>query len=377
MLNRNYLLGLFLLLLLFSSCKLGRFVVYNFANITDHKIFPKNKIAKGSTTFTFQEGINQAPFDTLTITAKGKKTRVPFEEYLAKNKTVAFLIIQNDTIKYEKYLANYDESSIVASFSMAKSVLSMLIGTALEDGLIKSTNEPITNYLPELKKNGFDKVTIEHLLDMSSGIAFNESYVNPFGQAASVYYGTNLRREVGKMKLIHEPGTHFSYSSGDTQVLGLVLNAALKGKTISQYLTEKIWQPLGMEYDASWSKDRKKNGVEKTFCCINARAKDFAKLGRLYLNEGNWNGQQIIPTEWVNASIVPDSINGGDGFYENQWWLKEDGSYAAEGILGQYIYVNPKNKLLIVRLGKNYGKTSNWNKIFSLITKKYANQTVN
>lgn len=369
--NRNYFLGLLACLLLLPSCKLGRFVVYNFADITDHKIFPKNEISKSSTVFTFHEGISQQPFDSLTVTSKGKKKKVPFEEYLAQNKTVAFLIIQNDTIKYEKYLANYEAESIVASFSMAKSVLSMLIGTALEDGLIKSTNEPITNYLPELTKNGFDKITIEHLLDMSSGIEFNESYVNPFGQAASVYYGTNLRKEVGKMNLIHEPGTHFSYSSGDTQVLGLVLNAALKGKTIAQYLSEKIWQPLGMEYNASWSKDRKKNGVEKTFCCLNARARDFAKLGRLYLNKGNWNGQQIVSEEWVNASVIPDSINGGEDFYENQWWLHEDDSYAAEGILGQYIHVRPKQNMVIVRLGKNYGKTSAWNKIFSLIAAKY------
>lgn len=368
--NRIYFLGLFSLLFFCSSCKLGRFVVYNFADITDHKIFPKNNIKKGAISFTFYEGINQPPFDSLTVTSKGKKQKIPFETYLKDNKTVAFLIIQNDTIKYEKYLAKYEENSIVASFSMAKSVLSMLIGAALEDGLIQSTDEPITNYLPELRKNGFDKVTIEHLLDMSSGIEFNESYLNPFGQAASIYYGTNLRKEVGKMKLIHEPGTHFSYSSGDTQVLGLVLNTALKGKAIALYLSEKIWQPLGMEYDASWSKDRQKNGVEKTFCCINARARDFAKLGRLFLNKGNWNGQQILSESWVNQSITPDEENGGDGFYENQWWLKENGAYAAEGILGQYIHVNPEQNMVIVRLGKNYGKTSNWNKVFSLIANK-------
>jgi len=359
-------------LFLLSSCKLGRFVVYNFANITDHKIFPKNELAKSTTPFHFQKGNNAPPFDSLTVTAKGQKKRIQFEDYLERNKTVAFLIIQNDSIKYEQYFANYDESSTVASFSMAKSILSMLIGAAIEDGFVQSTKEPVTNYLPEFKKNGFDKITIEHLLDMSSGIKFNESYASPFGQAASFYYGTNLRKEVGKMKLIHEPGTHFSYSSGDTQVLGLVLSAALKDKTITQYLSEKIWQPLGMEYDASWSKDRKKNGVEKTFCCLNAKARDFAKLGRLYLNKGNWNGQQIISEEWVNQSIIPDEENGGGGFYENQWWLKEDGTYAAEGILGQYIHISPQQNMIIVRLGKNYGKTSAWEKIFGLINQRYA-----
>ncbi|MEM6963493.1 MAG: serine hydrolase [Bacteroidota bacterium] len=368
--TRYFLLALVLVTVL-SSCKLGRFVVYNYANITDHKIFPKNELDKSAAPFSFQQVANKIPYDSLSVTRKGVKKRVSFEDFLEKNKTVAFLIIHNDTIEYEEYFAKYDEESIVASFSMAKSVLSILVGIAIEEGLIKSIEEPITNYLPELKKNGLDKVTISHLLDMSSGIKFNESYSSPFGQAASFYYGTNLRREIRKMKLEHEPGTHFSYSSGDSQLLGLVLNAALKEKTITEYLNEKLWKPLGMEYDASWSKDRKRNGVEKTFCCLNARARDFAKIGRLYLNNGNWNGRQIVPEAWVQASIQPDNINGGGGFYENQWWLNEDGSYAAEGILGQYIYVNPKINLIIVRLGKKHGKTGNWESIFSLISEKY------
>ncbi|MEM1119712.1 MAG: serine hydrolase [Bacteroidota bacterium] len=374
--KRIYLTSFLFLIVFCSSCKLGRFVVYNFANITDHKIFPKNEVAKGDYTFRFVEGANRPPFDSLTVTEKGEKSRVSFEEYLEQNKTVAFLVIQNDTIKYEKYLNKYEETSIVASFSMAKSILSMLIGVALEDGLIQSTAEPVTNYLPELVKNGFDQLTIEHLLDMSSGIDFNESYANPFGQAASFYYGTNLRKEVAKMKIVHKPGTHFSYSSGDTQVLGLVLAAALKDKSVAQYLSEKIWQPLGMEYAASWSKDRRKNGVEKTFCCVNARARDFAKLGRLYLNEGNWNGQQIIPKEWVQQSVISDEENADDGFYENQWWLKDGDAYAAEGILGQYIHIRPSQNLVIVRLGKNYGKTSAWNKVFQLIGTQLVQKAV-
>ena len=121
---------------------------------------------------------------------------------------------------------------------------------------------------------------------MTSGLDFKESYFNPFGHAATFYYGTNLRKAIKKLKLKNEPGKDFDYVSGNTQFLGLILERALKNKSITKYLEEKIWIPLEMEYDATWSLDRKRNGLEKTFCCLNARARDFAKIGRLFLNKG-------------------------------------------------------------------------------------------
>ncbi|MFO0356899.1 MAG: serine hydrolase domain-containing protein [Sphingobacteriaceae bacterium] len=370
---------------IFTSCQLGRFVIYNFADIKDYKRFQSRPLTAATSPYNFE------------TTNSGKIPKeiegTQFDQYLEDNKTVAFLIIKNDTIQYERYFKRYDKQSIVPSFSMAKSVTSILIGCAIDEGLIKSVDEPITKYIPELAKNGFDKVTIKHLLQMTSGIKFNESYLNPFGDAASFYYGINLRKVIGKMKLKSEPGKQFEYVSGNTQLLGLVLERSLKGKTITSYLQEKLWTQLGMEYDASWSIDRKKNGLEKTFCCINARARDFAKIGRLYLNNGNWNGKQIISQNWVEESTKADTTNG-EVFYKYQWWLptslenlsrenynlknpsKEklklstDKDFMAEGILGQYIYVNPTKKLIIVRLGKNYGKAE-WSAIFTAIAKLY------
>jgi CubicO group peptidase (beta-lactamase class C family) len=254
---------------------------------------------------------------------------------------------------------------------MAKSISSILIGCAIDDGLIKSVDESITNYIPELKKNGLEKVTIKHLLQMTSGIKFNESYINPFGDAASFYYGLNLRKQIAKMKLKHEPGKKFEYISGNTQLLGLVLERSLRGKTITQYLQDKLWTPLGMEYSASWSIDRNKNGLEKTFCCLNARARDFAKIGRLYKNKGNWNGTQIVSQKWVDESTKLDTTDGSVDYYQYQWWLptpNED--FMAEGILGQFVYVNPSKNLIIVRLGKNEGK-ANWWTIFTSLAKAY------
>ena len=351
--------------IVFTSCKLGRFVVYNFADIKDYKKFPSRTLTSNEAKFKFNSTSKGKYPDTLKL---GNKS-VAFDKVLEDNKTVAFLIIKNDTIQYEKYFKGYNQESIIPSFSMAKSVTSILIGCAIDEGLIKSIDEPIINYIPELKKNGFEKVTIKHLLQMTSALKFSESYINPFGEAASFYYGKNLKREISKLKLKGTPGEKTEYVSGNTQLLGLVLERALKGKTITEYFQEKLWTPLEMEYDGSWSIDKKKNGTEKTFCCINARARDFAKIGRLYLNKGNWNGKQIVSKKWVEESTKVDSTEGSVDEYQYQWWLpSNDGDFMAEGILGQFIYVNPSKNIVIVRMGKNYGKI-NWSDLFSLLSK--------
>jgi CubicO group peptidase (beta-lactamase class C family) len=169
------------------------------------------------------------------------------------------------------------------------------------------------------------------------------------------------------MKLKHEPGKQFEYISGNTQLLGLVLERALKGTTVTQYLQNKLWTPLGMEFDASWSIDKKKDGLEKTFCCINARARDFAKIGRLYQNKGNWNGKQIVSKSWVEASTKLDTTEGSASYYQYQWWLPNPNvDFMAEGILGQFVYVNPSKNLIIVRLGKKEGRINWWGFFTSL-----------
>ena len=366
--SKKYLIGtLIFLSIFFTSCKLGRFVVYNFADIKDYKKFPSRSLVSNENKFKFyttENGIYPKSIKPINRTE-----RIPLEKILEDHKTVAFLIIKNDTIQYEKYFKGYNQESIIPSFSMAKSVTSILIGCAIDDGFIKSIDEPITNYIPELKKNGFEKVTIKHLLQMTSGLKFSESYINPFGEAASFYYGTNLKREISKLKLKRNPGEKFEYVSGNTQLLGSVLQNSLKEKTITQYFQEKIWTPLEMEYDASWSIDRKNDGNEKTFCCINARARDFAKIGRLYLNKGNWNGKQIVSKKWVEESTKIDTTEGSDEGYQYQWWLPtKTGEFMAEGILGQFIYVNPTKNIIIVRMGKNYGKV-NWESLFKTISK--------
>lgn len=343
--------------LLLCSCTVGRFVIYNFAGTNDWRKFPSRPLPASPEPYRY--AVAETEKLPHGITYEGKDQT--FDEFIEERETVAFLVIQRDTIVYERYYKGYDEAHLHASFSMAKSLLSMLIGCAIADGYITGVDQPVTDFIPELRKNGFDKVTVENLLQMTSGLDFNESYKSPFGDAATFYYGRRLYRGMAKMKLGHPPGEHFEYQSGSSQLLGWILERALrKGgdmRTITAYTNDKIWAPLGMVHPASWSIDRKKGGIEKTFCCLNAPARDFAMLGSLYLHKGNWRGKQLVPKEWVEQSTRLDTANGSAPFYQYQWWLPSaEGDFEAKGYLGQFIYVDPARELVMVRLGTNYGK---------------------
>ena len=361
-----------LLLLLISGCTVGRFFIWNFADRRDYKKFPSRPLPAAPEPFHYAEaGVEIGP----KAHVEGDKS-IPFDDWLADHKTVAFLIIRHDTILYERYFKGYDEAHVHPSFSMAKSVVSMLIGTAIADGLIRDVQQPITDYIPELKANGFDAVSIEHVLQLTSGIDFEESYVNPFGTVAKFYYGRQLTKYTTKLKLKNAPGIKWEYVSGDTQLLGLVLERALRAKgdqrTVTQYLSDRIWTPLGMEHASTWSIDHQGDGIEKAFCCINAPARDFAKLGSLYLKKGAWRGEQIVPQEWVKTSTKAITTNGGAGFYRYQWWLPStEGDFTAQGFLGQFIYVDPARGLVMVRLGSNHGGLD-WKIVFRSLAPFYS-----
>ena len=387
-----------LLAILWQSCHVGRFFIYNFADINDYKKFPKKDLLKSSQPFYFYDGEKSTSILKLPKKFTKKNKEYTFDEALKNTGTVAFLAIRNDSILYQWYAPKYNASSIVPSFSMAKSYISALMGIAISEGYIKNTNEPITNYLPDLDKSKFGNITIQHLLDMRSGIKSIESYINPFGDVAKYYYGTNLKKYCRHLKIKEAPGKTFEYISLNTQLLGLIIEKAT-GKPVATYLQEKIWAPIGCEFDASWSVDSKKHQTEKAFCCINARAKDFAKFGRLYLNKGNWQGKQLVPQNWVKESVTfTDTKN--EFLYSNQWWhtryvypekdtiklrkpyvlktvknkekkdvnvaITADGNFFAEGFLGQYIYVAPKSNIIFVRLAKKDGWV-NWGSVFQRI----------
>lgn len=357
------------LALTLSSCHVGRMIVYNVADANDYKKSPQLPLTKPATSFRFAENIS-ATLDTSlfpkNLIADDKIT--DFNSLFSETKTTSFLIIRNDTILFEQYFLGCDQNSIFTSFSVAKSFISALVGIAVAEGKIKSVDDSITTYLTDFKNEGFGKITIKHLLNMESGIRFRESYLNPFAEIGRYYYGNNLRKYVTKLKVEKDPGLEYEYKSVNTLLLGMIVEKAT-GVPLEQYFQEKLWTPLGMEYDGSLNIDSKKDNMVKSFCGVNARCRDFAKFGRLYLKKGNWNGQQVIPESWVTTTINPLVTKRASVYYNYQWRIDNAGNYWALGLLGQYIFVNPSKNVIIVRTGKKDGSV-NWSTILAQISKK-------
>ena len=281
---------------------------------------------------------------------------------LKEIETASFIVIKDDSIIFETYWNEFNQSTPTNSFSAAKSLVSLLVGVAIKEGHIKSVNQRVGDFLEEFKSGEKSKISIRNLLTMSSGLNWGESGKNPYSDNAKAYYGQNLRAHVNSLKVIEEPGKIFRYKSGDTQILVFVLEAAT-GVSISDYLEEKIWRKIGAEQNATWDLDRE-NGDEKGFCCLYAVARDYAKIGQLMLHKGKSNDQQIIPLEYLEKCIVPakdvlekdGSINKRYGW---QWWsavYKKNTIHYARGLLGQYIIIYPQKKMVIVRTGKKRKK---------------------
>ncbi|MFI5148487.1 MAG: serine hydrolase domain-containing protein [Bacteroidia bacterium] len=282
-------------------------------------------------------------------------------KFAEKNKklgTAAFLVIRNDSVRYEHYWDGFSDTSRTNSFSMAKTVVSILAGIAIDEGKIKSVDQPVGDFIPEFKNGMNGKLTIRNLLTMSSGINFDEDYKNPLAFPAQAYYGPDLEKLLYKYQVTTEPGKVFQYLSGNTAILGLVIEKAT-GKKISEYTSEKLWKPMGAHLPALWSLDHK-DGMEKAFCCFNADARDFARFGKLYLDSGRWNGKQLVSRAYVLQSVKIAGLVDDDGSanlrYGYSWWIlpeyKGHAVFYARGILGQYIIVIPDVKMIIVRLGK-------------------------
>lgn len=329
---------------------------HNFADIDDHLIFHQRKIEAPE---------NPQPWP---LASEYNKVRLPAElQRLHRDlESVAFVVIHQDSLLYEQYWDGYSEESLSNSFSMAKSIVSVLLGIAIREGSVHSVDQPVGDFLPEFKEGNKSRVTLKHLLWMSSGLNWDESYSNPLSMTTEAYYGSNLKKIIKRLEAVEEPGQEFEYKSGDTQVLAFVLEAAT-GKSLADYAEEKLWRPLGAERKAEWSVDRPR-GNEKAYCCFFSNARDFARIGQLYLRQGVWQGDTLVSPDYVQASITPSGLtdartNKTSDHYGYQWWLLPDYKnqyvFYARGILGQYIIVIPEKELVIVRLGKKRGERIN------------------
>ena len=303
---------------------------------------PARRIAKGAS----------------TTPLKRAERDVGADAFMAANRNTGLLVLRGDTILAERYNYERKPEARFASMSMAKTLVSMLVGVALHEKLIHSIDDRADEYVPELKGHPYGETKLKDLLTMSSGVKFTEVYDGKDDMAVMVRK-TFFQQGPGGVDTVitfrertWPAGTRFSYASAETQVLGLVLRAAT-GKPLADYLSEKIWQPMGAEFDATWNTDA--GGHEMAFCCINAALRDWARVGMMLANEGRVGERQVIPAEWVREAtrvhsphlqVGTATMNNGYGY--QTWLIDRDGRFALLGVRGQAVFVDPKSKLVVV-----------------------------
>jgi CubicO group peptidase (beta-lactamase class C family) len=322
---------------------LARAIVWMEADVDDYRRFPARPIQAPDEAFRFRRAPTPAGLTAVSVDGAERD----LEGFLGSTGTTAFIVIQDDAILYERYLNGDKRSSIQTSFSVAKSYLSALVGIAIEEGRL-ALDDPITDHIPELldRDRRFSRITVEHLISMSSGLRYVENSL-PWGDDAQTYYGADLRElALEDTEILEPPGRTWLYNNYNPLLLGMILERTT-GMTAAEYLERKLWQPLGSEFSASWSLDSEESGFEKMESGLNARAIDFAKLGVLYANGGEWEGQQIVPRDWVEASTVAQAI----AYYGYWWWVEPGGVFVARGNHGQLVYVDPSRDLVIARFG--------------------------
>ncbi|KIO75893.1 hypothetical protein TH53_17650 [Pedobacter lusitanus] len=348
--------------------ELVRVVRYQSPDANTYKIFPQAVIQPSDTAFHFvKAAVNRDDLDTLHV-LNWKNESVPFTTYLKDGKANLFMVIRNDTIIYQRFAPGYSDTTLTTLFSVAKTMVSIMVGEALEEGKIKSLDDKLVNYVPELKVNpAFNGITLKNLLEMKSGLEFKDVYgglIAAFlSDEAKYYYTDDIKKELINVKAANAPGTVWKYKSIDAFLLTWALENAT-GKKAAAYFQDKIWKKIGTAYPAGFGLDHE-NGLANTASRFQSTAIDLAKLGRLYLNKGKYNGNQVISADWVIQSVnlgndIPANSKGWQkSAHHYLWWVPQqgiNGDYAAEGMRGQRLYIDPLTRTIIVQFsGKGAG----------------------
>ena len=307
---------------------------------------PTRLIRAGSEPLTLPVAERQLDDQAVMVPLDGGSTAL--QTYLDEDRFAGFLVLKDGAIAYERYAFGNDEKSRWISFSVAKSVVSLLIGAAIKDGYIESVEEPAVHYLPRLRNSGYEGATIKDVLQMASGVAWNEDYADPESDVASANYETlALYEHLRRKEKVAQAGQRFNYNTAETNLAGTLLRSAI-GNNLSTYLADKIWQPFGMADDAYWNLTETAGG-EFGGCCINATLRDYARLGLFALADGRLaDGTRVLPEGWMAQSVAPSAGYAGYGYF---WWLFDGAAYSALGIFGQTIYVNPSSGVVIATHG--------------------------
>ena len=322
----------------------------NTAFISDYEYFDNREI----------KSVNPQPW-----ALHKKYNMIPESDTLQKlnidGKTKSFLVIKNDSILFEKYYDGHSKNSLSNSFSVAKSIVTSMMGRAIMEGKIKGLDQPVSDYFEQYKSGLASEVTVGDLAAMSSGMDWSEKYYSVINITSESYFTDDLRSVILRQKIIDKPGQSFRYSSGDTQLLGMVIEKAT-GLSLTEYLTEKFWKPMGAENTALWQLDSDEYGMEKAYCCIASTARDFARFGKLYINKGMWGDQVILDSSFVELATKPVFENSP--YYGYGWWLYNyEGKkvFTMNGHRGQFVISFPEENIIIVRQGdyNERGRVSN------------------
>jgi CubicO group peptidase (beta-lactamase class C family) len=349
-----------------SRSQLARAVVWGESDTEDHRRFPARSVAAGPDRFDFRRPagggrVPPAAVRRVSVQEGDRRVERDLTQFLAATDTTAFLIVRGDTLLYEGYFNGAARDSVQTSMSVAKSVLSALVGIAIGEGRIGSVDDPITRYVPELAERDrrFGRISLRHLLTMTSGLRYEEGG-GPWGDDTATYYAPDLRSlALEETEVVEAPGRRFHYNNFNPLLVGLALERAV-GMPVAAYLETRLWRPLGMEADGSWSLDSRASGFEKMESGLNARAADFARFGLLYARDGVWGGRQLLPRAWVrDPAVVPTGVGRAPaGAYQHFWWIQDQRRPPARfalGKYGQYLYVVPASDLVLVRLGRDVG----------------------
>jgi CubicO group peptidase (beta-lactamase class C family) len=348
-----YVAGFLTLLILVLPVHIRRALIHGHAGIYDYTLFSNREVPVSNP----QAWEHDSLYNQIKISSSALATCDSFG-------TTAFVVIRNRKMLHEEYWDGSCDTTRSNSFSVAKSVVSLLIGSLMGEGKITSLDQPVSEILLEFKRTGNASLTLKNLLSMSSGIEWDEGYSSLFSPTTKAYYGEELNTQMNALNVIRKPGQTFEYQSCNTQILAMVVEK-LSGTTLSAYASEKLWKPLGAEHPALWSTDHS-GGMEKAYCCFNSTAADFARIGQLVLDSGQCNGVQIIPKDYIAQATAPVAgLTDPDGvpcnWYGYQFWIlnhQNEKVVYARGILGQYIFIIPGRNAVVVRLGNERSSAS-------------------
>jgi len=312
-------------------------------------LFASRRISAGGKPLSLPRAIQE--LGSVTVEFEGGGMSV--DDYFTKQSVAGLVVLKDGVIVYERYGLGNDENSVWTSFSVAKSVVSLLVGVAMRDGYIESLDEKVTDYLPRLKGSPYEDSSIKNIMQMASGVRWNEDYADRNSDINSDWSGRRSATEkpaplatydyLSKLPRVAKPGEKFNYNTAETNLVGNVLRAAI-GNNLATYLSEEIWIPFGMESDANWLLVEA-GGGEFGGCCISATLRDYARIGLFAMNNGRLaDGQEVLPKGWMKKSTEPSKGYAGYGYL---WWLGEDGVYEATGVFGQGIYIDPKRNVVI------------------------------